>query len=143
MLIFVLNSQLLSVSGDSKTLTRRCVCGGNDDNEAAEDKADEDGKTFFEFGFAVFSPSRLRIYMELSIRKFICKCSLIYSCIHTFTGIDQFNLIFFSPFLFSFPWLLYPLVRWAERHILLSSGRNGTLRKFVSFCFYDPTFGGQ
>lgn len=110
MLIFVLNSQLLSVSGDSKTLTR--MYGWSKSVEAKI----RGWRWENIFGFVVFYVAiSLHIYTGSSIRKFICKCSLIYSYIHeehTHAGIDQFNLIF-PRFYFHFFGYCTPLVRWA------------------------------
>lgn len=124
MLIFMLNSQLLSVPGDSKTLTRAHVTLKTGEMERrAGDKALKMGE---HFRFVVFCATEsLYIYLwwkKESISRFICKCSLIYSCIHeaayTCTVVSEalINLISFSALAFYFHFLGYCFSRLSHTH---------------------------
>lgn len=102
MLIFMLNSQLLSVSGDSKTLTRRRW------KEGWWDKA----LNIFGLWFFVMpeidggkTEKHKEIRMQMQSHLFIY--SEYRSYMHTQPSIDQFNLIF--SFYFSFRLLCTPI----------------------------------
>lgn len=101
------------------------------------------GETFSVCGFLYCCiASYLCIEPRKEHKEFICKCSFIYSYIHeqhTFSSIDQFNLIFFPLFSqFSSCGNVWPQSKRREKREWRAKAisSNGTSRKFVFLCFY-------
>lgn len=148
--------------------TNTCTRDVEDKRDGSERRAEEKALKMGEhFRFVVFCATEsLYIYLwwkKESIRKFICKCSLIYSCIHeaayTCTAVSEalINLISFSALAFYFHFLGYcfarpgrtharAFLRWAhssgnerKRHSRVM-GRWGNLFPFVFMARHFPFF---